>query len=119
MAAPAVAPTALTLEAAARMMREAHKTQPTTWIYAIRAGHTGPVKIGITNSPAKRLATLQQANSDTLRGLACWRDFPFVEKQLHAEFQHARIRGEWFRPIPELLDLVVRLGGGFEDWRPE
>jgi antitoxin (DNA-binding transcriptional repressor) of toxin-antitoxin stability system len=101
---------------AARMMREA--ADRLTWLYAIQAGDDGPIKIGVTNSPSARLATLQQGNAEELHGLAAWRGLVLEEKQLHAEFDHVRIRGEWFRPAPELVEFVCALGGDFEDWEP-
>jgi Meiotically Up-regulated Gene 113 (MUG113) protein len=109
----------LTLAQAARIWRKARREHRDrlVWLYAIQAGVDGPVKIGLTQkSPAKRVRTLQQANAETLRGLAAWRAFPFEEKQLHDEFADARLRGEWFRPVPEPLTLVLALGGDFDEW---
>ncbi len=114
----AMAADALTLAQAARIVREAMATGPLTWLYAIRAGHSGPIKIGVTNAPATRLATLQQGNPDTLHGIAAWRGFTFEERQLHDEFAAVRLHGEWFRPVPELVDLMLALGGNFCDWEP-
>lgn len=90
--------------------------KPTIWLYAIQAGEDGPIKIGITNSPWQRLETLQQGNAETLRGIAAWRSHPFEEKDIHKEYDYARIRGEWFRPFPELVYMVLMLGGNFCDW---
>jgi hypothetical protein len=87
------------------------------FIYAIQAGGArGPIKIGVTDNPAERLKTLQQGNHLELHGIAAWWDFRFVEKSLHEQFASARIRGEWFRPVPELVDTVVAIGGEFCDW---
>jgi hypothetical protein len=87
------------------------------WLYAIQAdGDDGPIKIGVTNWPATRIVTLQQGNAAELRGLAAWPALREEERMLHAEFAHARIRGEWFRPIPELVERVMLLGGFFDDW---
>lgn len=87
------------------------------WIYAIQAGEDGPIKIGLTEGPpARRLATLQQGNPAELQGLAAWRGLKVEEKVLHEEFATARIRGEWFRPTPELVDFVLLRGADFADW---
>jgi hypothetical protein len=87
------------------------------WLYAIQAdGDDGPIKIGVTNWPATRIVTLQQGNAAKLRGLAAWPAMREEERMLHAEFAHARIRGEWFRPVPELVERVLLLGGFFDDW---
>lgn len=90
------------------------------WLYAIQAGQEGPVKIGVTKgSPRDRLRTLQTGNHEQLRGLAAWRAYPGDEAALHERFAHARIRGEWFRPVPELLDHVLFEGCTFDDWERE
>jgi hypothetical protein len=98
---------------AARILRR-HK--PTIWLYAIQAGENGPIKIGSTRSPAQRIKTLQTGNAETLRGIAAWRGYSFCEGQLHEEYAYARLRGEWFEPVPELVEMVLALGGDFEDW---
>ena len=66
-------------------------------VYFIRAEHGGPVKIGISNKIAYRLAALQTANPYRLRvigviphgGEAC-------ERLLHRDFAQCRLHGEWF-----------------------
>jgi hypothetical protein len=101
------------VQEAARLLR---RFPPTIWLYAIQAGEGGPVKIGVTNSPGQRLRTLQTGNAETLRGIAAWRGHGFEEGQLHEEYAYARMRGEWFRPVPELVEMVLALGGDYEDW---
>lgn len=86
------------------------------WIYAIQAGEAGPVKIGISRSPKQRLVTLQQANPERLRPLACWRDLPETEKVLHREFAAVRLAGEWFKPTPEVLALGDQYGISYDGW---
>ena len=111
-------PSQLTVAEAARIMREAMRDRrgSLVWLYAIQAGDGGPIKIGMTRNPAERLATLQQGNAEHLHGIAAWSGFPFEEKQIHQEFADARLRGEWFKPTDALVDLVLRLGGDFDDW---
>jgi hypothetical protein len=108
----------LTLVEAAPLLRRAHREHPEWWtyIYVIQAGEGGPVKIGRTVNPAERLKTLQQASAAPLIGVACWRGLAVEEKQLHTEYTHAHLRGEWFEPEPELLEFARRMGGDFEDW---
>lgn len=103
---------------ASRVLARARREQPGlfSFVYAIQAGEGGPIKIGVSDRPATRLQTLQQANAETLIPLAAWHTPKVEEKQLHEEFAYARIRGEWFRPVPELVELVIALGGDFEDW---
>jgi hypothetical protein len=87
-------------------------------VYAIQVGDDGPVKIGRSDNPAQRLRTLQTASAEPLRGLAAWPECFASEDLMHEEFAHVRIRGEWFRPVPELLEMVLDLGGYFCDWGP-
>lgn len=64
-------------------------------VYFIQAGEAGPVKIGTTRDPQKRLRMLQCAHPDVLElRLAV----PEADEVLfHQRFSHLRIRGEWFR----------------------
>lgn len=72
-------------------------------IYFAQAGEGGPVKIGWTAKPRRRFATLQTdcwLRVDILASIpGSMRD----EAALHERFRAHRIRGEWFRPVPELL----------------
>ena len=86
------------------------------WIYAFQVGDDGPIKIGISRTPDVRLRTLQQANPHQLRPRAAWRGFSFEEKQIHDEFAHARMAGEWFHPVPELVELVDAYGDSCWEW---
>lgn len=106
---------------AMRAVRALRKSQPNlcAFIYAIQAGDVGPVKIGVTDSPADRIKTLQQGNHEELRGIAAWWDLKEVEKAIHREFAYARIRGEWFRPVPDLMEYVLLEGCSFCDWEKE
>lgn len=104
------------LAQAARVYREAMQREG-IWLYAIQAGdESGPIKIGITNHPPTRLATLQQGNPYVLRGIAAWPGLRVDEKILHEEFADLRMQGEWFRCTPYLLEQVLLLGGYYEDW---
>ena len=35
-----------------------------------------------------------------------------VESAIHHRFRHARVRGEWFRPVPELLSYIDEVKTG-------
>jgi hypothetical protein len=95
------------------------RNSPWEWLYAIQAGKDGPIKIGVTSGrPRDRLKTLQCGNPEELRGIAAWRAMPGEEKYLHETFAYVRIRGEWFRPVPELVDHVLLAGADFCDWTP-
>jgi hypothetical protein len=82
---------------------------PGTWnVYFIQVGEDGPIKIGrAKGSPLTRLDALQVGIPFDLRLVAI---IPHVshhlELDLHRRFDHLRIRGEWFKPEPELLDYI-------------
>jgi len=109
---------ALTVPELARMLREAERLDPPEriWLYAIQHGDGGPIKIGLTKSPRKRLAALQIGNPVTLNGIAAWRCYREDEAILHDDFHHVRLRGEWFWPDPALVEYVLYQGGDYEDW---
>jgi hypothetical protein len=102
------------------LLSEMRRGNPPTYIYAIQAGGTGPVKIGLTNSPRARLKTLQTASPWPLKGIALWCGAAFEEKLLHEMFAESRLEGEWFQPSPELLDTLAFLGAGEAcEWHDE
>jgi hypothetical protein len=82
------------------------------FIYFIRAGLHGPIKIGVSTDVHERLATLQTGNHETLY-LACVLPCggPSHERALHKTFAEHHIQGEWFRPAPEILQII-------ETWAP-
>ena len=68
-------------------------------IYFIQCGENGPIKIGYTdNGVETRMAQLQTGCPYELRLLWVYTGNDLTESQLHKEFAHERIRGEWFRP---------------------
>jgi hypothetical protein len=78
------------------------------WIYFVRAGAAGPVKIGFSLKPvAARIKTLQIAHHEELRVIGRMRGTFEDEQSLHRRFAHLHIRGEWFRPENDLLAYVA------------
>jgi hypothetical protein len=74
--------------------------------YIIRAGLTGPVKIGRADDVEERRDTLQTAHHETLHVLRVI-DTPFdAEPVFHERFAPLRIRGEWFEFDSEMLSFV-------------
>lgn len=68
-------------------------------VYLIRAGETGPVKIGMAQSirdAIGRMDSLQVAHWEVLRLLRMWKGDRREEELLHVRFADLRIRGEWF-----------------------
>jgi len=76
-----------------------------------RKPFTDPIKIGWSTNPSCRV-----------REMNCWYPFGDLrvcrtfrgtkrdEKALHEKFAHLRMRGEWFRPEPELCDFINAIG---------
>lgn len=80
------------------------------YIYFIQSEIGGPIKIGITVHPRKRLKEMQAVNPFELRFVALQRGTFFEEKQYHKQFANQRLHGEWFGPSQKLSDLVKKIG---------
>lgn len=76
-------------------------------IYFVQEGEDGPIKIGMAADPAGRLGSMQTGNPRMLyvrRVLA--HGGRIDEERFHQMFAAYRIRGEWFHPVPELLEFM-------------
>lgn len=73
-------------------------------VYFMRAGGSGPVKIGIAADVRRRIQGMRTGSPEELSLLAVFAGGAKLEADLHARFAGARLRGEWFRPIPEILE---------------
>lgn len=84
-----------------------------SWVYFIRQGQYGNIKIGFTTGdPAIRCAALQTGNSERLHVIAAIRGAQSLEQRLHKQFARLRHQGEWFRPGEALMAFLdgVALG---------
>lgn len=79
-----------------------------TYVYFIRAGDDGPVKIGIAFDPYQRLDELQTANPFPLRIIGAFEGGRAEELRLHALFAADRLEREWFKPTQAILDMVAQ-----------
>lgn len=79
-------------------------------IYFTQDSATLHVKIGHTNGDdaETRRRALQTGNPSELVVLATMPGERADETKLHQRFAPARVAGEWFRPVPELLLLICR-----------
>lgn len=75
-------------------------------IYFIQSTSGGLIKIGLTDSVARRMSQLRSGRSDDLALLATMPGGRAEERKLHRQFATSRHRGEWFAPTPELLALI-------------
>lgn len=85
------------------------------WIYFAQAEGGGPIKIGSAHRPYLRLGQLQVGNPNRLRLVGIMRaEDRFAEEALQCRFEAHRIRGEWFEPVPQLVELIAGLS---RDWQ--
>lgn len=82
-------------------------SQRETVIYFIQSEHGGEIKIGRADDVAKRLAGLQTSRPDKLLILAAAPGSTQQERELHDRFAAHRVKGEWFSPVAELMQLVA------------
>lgn len=77
-------------------------------VYFLRAGKRGPVKVGTTlGSSAKyRMAELQTGNAETLYLLGVVPGGVELEREIHARLADHRMRGEWFKPTAEVMEVL-------------
>lgn len=76
-----------------------------TWIYFVRVGDA--VKIGRAKDLGARLRLLRVDNADEVQLLAKIRGTVAGEKEIQDLFHKSRIRGEWFRETPELIEFAT------------
>jgi hypothetical protein len=80
------------------------------FVYFIQAGCGGPIKIGTSRNPSRRFAQLQTASPTQLIPLGLMMGGVKLERALHAAVDDvlpaARLNGEWFTPLPGLLDFI-------------
>lgn len=75
----------------------------TRYVYLIRDGLNGPVKIGSSHDPIARLAALQTSNYRRLKLLLVFPEDGTIERLLHERFAAERVSGEWFQLRPDQL----------------
>lgn len=77
-------------------------------IYFIQDRRTNAIKIGYTGGdPRERMSALQTGNPTELVLLAQMEGDMSREAELHKQFATARMVGEWFNPVPELLEFML------------
>lgn len=76
------------------------------FLYVVRQGPDGPVKIGYAANPYTRVQSMQAGNPDQLTLLGVCRGGRGAERALLAAFRPHRVRGEWFKPVPEIMAFV-------------
>lgn len=77
-----------------------------TWVYFVFATPDGPVKIGASIDPVRRLKELRRYASPAACLLGVVPGGYAQEHALHQRFQHLHAYGEWFNAAPELSDYI-------------
>ena len=72
--------------------------------YFIQSVLGGPIKIGISSDPPRRLKTLQTSCHQKLQIIAMLDGDQ--EKEIHRQFSHLRTYGEWFEAVEELTQWI-------------
>lgn len=89
------------------------------YIYVI-GPENGPQKIGITNNLKHRLRAIQTGNPDKLfvhhfEEIDASR-VRLLERKIHLELVHKRLKGEWFNlTVEEAIDFVIYFKIRYED----
>jgi hypothetical protein len=91
-------------------LRNKKKKNSPTNLYVMIDHHTGHYKIGRSDSPTKREATLLSQKS-SIELLFFFPGTKNNEKMLHEIFRDKWIRGEWFELTEEDLQLIKKIGG--------
>lgn len=83
-----------------------------TFVYLIHATGSDYYKIGLSNNPEKRLATLRHTNPFGITDLKLVRTIKsnrWVECQLHWRYDKQRQKGEWFSFTPNEAEDVTKV----------
>lgn len=83
------------------------RLQGRSWVYFAQLGENGPIKIGQSRQVPSRLQALQTAHHEAVRLLGTIPETDIPEPVLHDRFARHRIKGEWFKPAQEILDLAA------------
>lgn len=84
-----------------------------SFVYFLKpVGFFGPIKIGCSAFPIRRLKGLMSWSPFDLEIMATVPGGPELEANLHACFCDLNIRGEWFTPDARLLACIEIIKGG-------
>jgi len=83
--------------------------KPKGYIYFFQGQCGGAIKIGYSVDPQKRLKELQTGYPDTLKVLLMIPGSENTERALHKHFEASRLKGEWFRPDPYVIEKIKEL----------
>lgn len=85
-------------------------------VYFVQAAPGWVIKIGITGNLTNRLTDLRVASGFNLNVLGVINEAGrSTERMLHARFSAHRVVGEWFRPVPEILEYIEANASPWEE----
>lgn len=90
----------------------ARPTRPTPaprQIYFIQSVGGGPIKIGVSDDPRRRLADLQVGSPAVLRLIGTAAGDQRREAALHRRLAEHRLHGEWFTDAPEVFAAIAEV----------
>lgn len=79
------------------------------FVYFIANAESGPVKIGYSLDPDKRLKQVQSGSHLRLTVLDRFRASEDAERLLHRLFRPTRLAGEWFEAREGILEFAARV----------
>ena len=85
------------------------KNDQVKFVYLIGCKDNGTMKIGISSSPEKRIKKLQTSVAFALELIAKIQGTISLEQQLHREFSHLQLVGEWFKWSEDILQKFKNL----------
>ena len=78
-----------------------------SWVYFAQAGEGGPIKIGQTRDVHTRIRALRAMHYEEIRLIGMIPETFINEHTLHGHFGAHCIRGEWFKPVSELVAIAA------------
>lgn len=89
-----------------KALEKRYKSVYPGFVYFIQGESGGPIKIGFTEDINSRLRTLQTGHFDTLIVLCTYPGKMQQERDYHKQFDQHRLKGEWFKPVQDVLNEV-------------
>lgn len=90
--------------------RQRERNGPSTMrVYFVQESGLGLIKIGTSMNVSARMSALSRGTPHDLTLLTTIAGGFAVESEIHRHFERDRVRGEWFRPIPDLLAYLEEI----------
>ena len=76
------------------------------FVYFVQEKSGGPIKIGSSSDPKRRLKELQTGHPRELMILGSMPGGAEIESELHLKFKNLHSHGEWFHDDPALMEFI-------------